>query len=364
MSDPQSSPASESPIIRKKPRLIPRRLPLSYLPCRQHKLRCDRQVPCNTCSRYHREEQCLQNPAPAKGRRDSARNLRVPQRDRADVDFDDVAAGLGATSKQTSSSTSAGQAAPNANLEGRPLNSRAPGGGGGRLNHNAHGLLPVSPHSRPDGGGGGQLVDNVPMAAAVHSMRTRYHLDPTSSLHRDDAGTVQDANPSALFSPQSLSLSQFTNSNSVLHMLVSDDQEPQWRRLLVKFLPTRTQSDILLSYFIEHINWIFQTVHIPTFRKEYSNFWDGEIEDADLIWMSLLFIIISLSALYIPGDVVELVGLQRGSIRHYADTWHHVSRQALRAGNFEEHPTLTQLQTFSVTQLYWYATNNIETLNS
>ncbi|KAI1620036.1 fungal-specific transcription factor domain-containing protein [Exophiala viscosa] len=125
-----------------------------------------------------------------------------------------------------------------------------------------------------------------------------------------------------------------------------------------------TRKDILLTYFIEHINWIFQTVHIPTFRKEYSNFWDGEIEKADLVWMSLLFTILSLSALYIPGDVVELVRLQRGSIRRYADTWHHATRQALQAGNFEEKPTLIQLQTFSVTQLYWYATNNIEVLNS
>jgi hypothetical protein len=40
------------------------------------------------------------------------------------------------------------------------------------------------------------------------------------------------------------------------------------------------------------------------------------------------------------------------------------SRRALRAGDFEARPCLTQLQTFSVTQLYWYATNDIETLNS
>ncbi|KAK5034542.1 hypothetical protein LTS07_003463 [Exophiala sideris] len=213
----------------------------------------------------------------------------------------------------------------------------------------------------------GQLVENVHMEAAVHSMHTRYHLDASSDLHRVTAGGPQSLNraPSLLL-PQILPLSQFSNleSNSLLDMVAVGDQKTQWKKLLVKLLPTRTQSDILLTYFIEHVNWIFQTVHIPTFRKEYSNFWDGEIEAADLIWMSLLFTTLSLSALYIPVNVVELVGLQRGSIRRYADTWHHASRQALHAGDFEEKPTLTQLQTFSVTQLYWYATNNIEALNS
>ena len=45
-------------------RQVTKRQPLSCKACRQHKLRCDRQVPCGTCVRYHREAHCRQNPAP------------------------------------------------------------------------------------------------------------------------------------------------------------------------------------------------------------------------------------------------------------------------------------------------------------
>src|ERR1700742_2068803 len=75
MSPPHSSPAAESPVLQKRARQVPRRQPLSCLPCRQHKLRCDRHVPCGTCSRYRRQGLCLQHPAPAKGRqRDLTQN--------------------------------------------------------------------------------------------------------------------------------------------------------------------------------------------------------------------------------------------------------------------------------------------------
>src|ERR1700753_2460016 len=41
-----------------------KRRQLSCLPCRLHKLKCDRRVPCETCVRYIRTKQCNQHPAP------------------------------------------------------------------------------------------------------------------------------------------------------------------------------------------------------------------------------------------------------------------------------------------------------------
>lgn len=204
------------------------------------------------------------------------------------------------------------------------------------------------------------------MAAAAQTMSSRQSLQTTIGLQRYETEGDSGVNGVSVLFPQRLPILHFADSSasSLLDSLIVADQDLQWKTLLVKLLPTRTQADILLTYFIEHINWIFQTVHIPTFRREYSHLWEGEVEEADLIWLSLLFTIISLSALYIPIDAVELVGLPRDSIRRYAHVWHHASLQALQAGKYEARPTLTQLQTFSVTQLYWFATNNIETLNS
>uniref|UniRef100_A0A0B7JZC1 Uncharacterized protein n=1 Tax=Bionectria ochroleuca TaxID=29856 RepID=A0A0B7JZC1_BIOOC len=137
-----------------------------------------------------------------------------------------------------------------------------------------------------------------------------------------------------------------------------------YRQQLSATLPSRSQCDLLANYYLEHVNWIFQTIHVPSFRRDYAIFWDTGIDQADLIWLSLLFTVISVSALYVPLESIEVVGCPKDSIRHLAHIWHLSSRRALRAGDFEARPCLTQLQTFSVTQLYWYATNDIETLNS
>ncbi|OBU01479.1 hypothetical protein VE01_00380 [Pseudogymnoascus verrucosus] len=37
---------------------------LSCLPCREHKLKCDRQVPCKSCVRSNRVDHCRKHPAP------------------------------------------------------------------------------------------------------------------------------------------------------------------------------------------------------------------------------------------------------------------------------------------------------------
>ncbi|KAB5525530.1 hypothetical protein GE09DRAFT_976471 [Coniochaeta sp. 2T2.1] len=145
-----------------------------------------------------------------------------------------------------------------------------------------------------------------------------------------------------------------------------DHRKRLWRQRLIAVLPSQPQCDLLANYYLDHINWILQTIHVPSFRQEYARFWDVNANggQADLVWLSLVLTVISVSALYIPLEAVEMVGFPRDSIRHLASMWHLASQQALRAGDYEAKPCLTQLQTFSVTQLYWYATNNIETMNS
>lgn len=147
-------------------------------------------------------------------------------------------------------------------------------------------------------------------------------------------------------------------------MFDTRNRQRLWQQQLSAVLPSRAQCDLLLNFYVEHINWIFQTVHVPSLRRDYERFWDLGLEKADLIWTSLLFTIISVSALYVPLEAVTVVNIPRESIRSLAHLWHLASQHALRAGDFEAKPCLVQLQTFSITQLYWYATNRIETLNS
>ncbi|KAI5284093.1 hypothetical protein KEM54_001599, partial [Ascosphaera aggregata] len=62
-----------------KPRIkSSNRRALSCYPCRRHKLKCDRRIPCQTCIRYRREDVCRQHP-PSSAVLSPATN-RAPQR--------------------------------------------------------------------------------------------------------------------------------------------------------------------------------------------------------------------------------------------------------------------------------------------
>jgi hypothetical protein len=119
-----------------------------------------------------------------------------------------------------------------------------------------------------------------------------------------------------------------------------------------------------VSYFFESTNWIYQAIHAPSFRQKYEIFWRTPVRDIELVWLALLYVIISLSALYIDPRTCESVGFDASNVRDSGHFWFRLSRQALHAGEYESRPCLTQLQVFIESQLYWYATKAVESLNS
>ncbi|TQB74923.1 hypothetical protein MPDQ_003954 [Monascus purpureus] len=172
-----------------------------------------------------------------------------------------------------------------------------------------------------------------------------------------------------MYSPTPIVLSQAALSNlgvpSGLYRPHNPfDMENFWRSQLTALLPTHNQCDMLISFYLEHINWIYQAVHVPSFRKQYFHFWDGHMDDVDLIWLSLLFTMLSVTALVITDEFSEAVGFDAKSVRDLAHTWHFASRQALYSGGFESRPRLMQLTTFLVTQTYWLAIKSAEAMQS
>lgn len=142
--------------------------------------------------------------------------------------------------------------------------------------------------------------------------------------------------------------------------------EPQvfWKRYLVGVLPTQNQSDLLVSFFFENFNWIYQTIHAPSFRAQYGQFWTKDVADVDLVWLALLFMILCLSSLHIPSELAEVSGFEVSELALLSKRWYSASRQALHAGGYDSKPTLTQIQVFLISQLYWYGMKNVEALNS
>ncbi|OQU97301.1 Fungal specific transcription factor domain-containing protein [Cladophialophora immunda] len=133
---------------------------------------------------------------------------------------------------------------------------------------------------------------------------------------------------------------------------------------LTRLLPPQTQCDLFVSYFLEHADWVHRAIHVPSFRLQYVRFWTMPVRDIDLIWLSLLLIIISVSALRMPRHTCSCLGMESSQVRKLAHRWFRASRQALQAGGFESSPSIVQIQTFVISQLYCLSTGSVEILNS
>lgn len=287
------------------------RKPLSCLACRRHKLKCDRRIPCGTCIRFRREKLCRLNPAPPRPGRPRGRG------EAAEVDA--------------------------ASPEGA---------------YNVDSSVRESVNTCIDASAGvGLSLRNSQLAAETRDVPSFFRALGL------DANTTSIPVSSL---PQLLAEIQRANQPSLLwNMMEGDDNRRYWETQLRSALPSRSMCDLMVNYYLDHINWIFQITHVPSFRRQYDDFWDAKDgREMDFIFTALLFTIISVSALFIPPVTAEIFGCPKESIRDLAHVWHKVSHQALRAGDYESKPCIVQLQTFSITQFYWYSTNKIDTLNS
>jgi hypothetical protein len=136
----------------------------------------------------------------------------------------------------------------------------------------------------------------------------------------------------------------------------------EWQIYLVGSLPMRSQCDLYVSWFLQHVNYLYQTIHGSSFRQQYLAFWTTPVANTDLIWLSLLYVMISLTTMFIEPEIFMAIDVSE--LRESAPHWFKLSRLALHAGEYEARPCLTQLMVFQESQLYWYATKAIETLNS
>lgn len=292
-----------------------KRRTLSCLPCRLHKLRCDRVIPCENCCRYGREDRCRLNPPPEAAVVPSM-NHGVPSvLPRMEIDTPNSWKGhLPPTpSSVVDESAKASEASPFAS---QPMF--------GEQTRPGPPLSNISQSHRSfEGYEGGSTLDRLTVASAIISRS--YNSSDTTLL---------------------------------------DQPALYWKRYLISTLPSQTQCDMLVSYFFENINWIYQAIHAPSFRAEYARFWTTEVVEVDLIWLALLYMILCLGALFIPSQMAEATGFEASDLPVFYHRWYSAARQALVAGGYDSKPTLTQIQVFLISQIYWYSTKNVEVLNS
>lgn len=302
-----------------KRRRTPQRRTLSCLPCREFKVRCNHQIPCDSCVRYGREKQCQNNPSPACL---ETAILTYPKRLKKTIGTQDKRKHIGEAPQEPDASS------PGACTE----------------SHTGNGRTAVLTR---------RTVERSLNPSAYYET-----VEKLSSL-----ADIQELHSPSRNQRLQCSISQFIPSY-IANSTSSRDELLQWRIHMVEKLPTRTQCDFFCSYFFENINWIYQVLHIPTFRIQYALFWGSPVSEIDMIWLSLLYTVISVSALCLPAQLAEAMNFEAAQMRNLSRAWHSASRQCLHAGGYESNACLVQLQTFLVSQLYWLATKDVETLNS
>ncbi|KAF4475020.1 putative transcriptional regulatory protein [Colletotrichum fructicola Nara gc5] len=329
-----------------KPKKTRNRRILSCLPCRLHKLKCDRTIPCHTCRQYNRQDQCRLHPAPESViKRGLAPSL--PQM-----------SGKKATSALITQSSITKVVLPASTLPSTPLSVAAIT----NTSEDDYGFTNSQPNVSSDQVRTAPTTLDSDLQSIIETrLRPMQYARGSPPSHQYSPNTAPPPVKEASLSVASLALQNpFSSKTPTLF----DEPQLFWKRYLLSLLPAQTQADLLVTYFFENINWIYHAIHAPSFRAQYSMLWSKSVEDVDLIWLSLLFIMFSLSSLYIPAPMAEAAGFEVSDLAALSHRWYSASRQSLQSGGYESKPTLIQLQVFIVTQLYWYGTKDIEALNT
>ncbi|KAL6251595.1 hypothetical protein RBB50_001805 [Rhinocladiella similis] len=298
---------------------------VSCRPCRERKVRCNRTIPCQSCVRHKCEESCQ----PYQLKR--TQEAKVP-----------ISRILGPVRRAQSAAQETQSSVRIQTLT--PESSIGYDRGGQREHGSREPQSNVSYQVQAPSAIIPSAIDTAGLAElTVEALHTHNNLQSLQKGHQ--LTTVPP-----LFAGAGIGL--------------STSEKIAWQIHLAGSLPSRSHCDLFVAYFFESINWIYQAIHAPSFHQKYASFWEDPVKDIDLVWLALLYVLISLTALYIDPSACESVSYDTSNIRNNGHLWFRLSRQALHAGEYDSRPCLTQIQVFIQSQSYWYATKAVEALNS
>ncbi|OKL56410.1 hypothetical protein UA08_08054 [Talaromyces atroroseus] len=288
------------------PRRRRNRQTFSCLPCREHKVKCNRAIPCQSCERNGREFECLVNPPLYRGGQPSRHRQRHPV----------LLSAVIASSENAV-----------------PLAQRNPEDAGLDMNYDCQ------VHDQHDQGNADHVDSGLGSASNNGVWDDVDCLWDWGALSNQvlRANTFTDIRPSlpCVVPTSGLQHEQPQSSSTtgrISSLLFEEPDECDWRRRLIDTLPTRSQCDFLTSYFFENINYVYQVLHAPSFRQQYTEYSAAKWKDVDFAWLSLLYSMLSLSILYIPPDLCIFLGFEEAEVKLLPRSWHLASRQCFCLG--------------------------------
>ncbi|KAF5631230.1 hypothetical protein F52700_6935 [Fusarium sp. NRRL 52700] len=226
------------------------RVLLSCAPCRNSKLKCDREQPCGQCSKKGRASQCAYAPKPerkrpAKGM--SARLKRLEGMVREMMDSEGAAPG-------TQASTGVGAGLANGTATGPDVQ--------GHVVHSKKGATYVG---------------------ATHCMAMLEDIEDLKDYFEQPEEAGEDQILDDEIDPT--------------EVMLNTRAGPRNREELLSRLPERKIADRLLSRYFASMSPSQHIVHRPVFTRQYSKFWQDPNE-ASLHWIAQLFMMLSLGVFF------------------------------------------------------------------
>ena len=245
------------------------RQPLSCLPCRQKKLKCDRSHPCETCMKRNDGGSCTYSKPATSGKADVAGRAKAHDRLRQ---LEQLVMQM-AESNTSPQNASTMQVTP-------PTTVSTSSGAGEAL---ADGAL-------YHGSGTSKYVGSTHWSAIlenIQEIKSAITEDPSKSPEREDPEERKNIDCETLFgSTQAISL----------------------RQILYQHLPPRIQIDRLLSVYFNAKYFVIPYIHTSQFQRQYEKFWSDPFRTSPH-WISMLF-----SICYIASQLStsELAGSSNG----------------------------------------------------
>lgn len=121
-----------------------------------------------------------------------------------------------------------------------------------------------------------------------------------------------------------MNIFEHKNETSDLAMTTSDSftLTPEATELLKK-VPSRTVTDVLIQHFFSEANWIYEMIYPATFIERYNEWWSGTCQSVEYLeFAALLLRLCSYSAQFLPSQnytADTILGKSLSTIREQCD---------------------------------------------
>ncbi|CUM65849.1 uncharacterized protein PRCAT00003498001 [Priceomyces carsonii] len=323
-------------------------------PCKKLKAKCNRSLPCERCIRNNREESCYLQPPRLY---DKFKQLSLP-----DINFHCARNNDTQNLKQTNHGLKESKYFPKGDDLGTLISELKP-------QHKQEQLVSsenigtersrfVSSTGKPKNNTCGSPIEksklfwDFHLPICVERLLGIYHESELKFLRKKNVFSMADL------------LDRSTdNTNIDFNILKSD---------IVQLLPTKEAAIALKNYYLQFVDYIYHPIHHPTFNKDFEKFYmdleNQSHEKIDLLWVSLLLMVLTLALIHLPKSYSTTAPFRVFSeeivIKKTADAWSKASIWLYDISKDVLTPRLEELQLFSLLQLYYYATKQSEELNT